>query len=320
MQVADRFHLMKNMTEAVERFLHREQRFLRPAAELVAAESAPPVVVPAEEKPAADQVTLTRAEMSRERRFARYLEVREMRRQGATIKGIAEHFKMHRRSVQLFLRSDTFPERVRPQMRSRGIDRFVPYLKQRWDAGCHNAAELWREIRAQGFRGGSSAVRQYIAWWRALLPSALRRRRRNEAQNYPVPLVVPSPRRATWLLLRETKELEKEQLEFVERFFDLCPEAQTVQTLARGFNEIVRSRQAGQLESWLAAAITSQIPEMKSFVMGVERDKEAVEAALMYEWSQGQTEGQINRLKMIKRGMFGRAKLDLLKARVVKAA
>ncbi|MCA1607410.1 MAG: ISL3 family transposase, partial [Acidobacteria bacterium] len=104
-QVADRFHLMKNMTEAVERFLHREQRFLRPAAEAVAAKSAPPVVVPTEEKPPNDQVTSPRGELSRERRLARYQEVREMHRQGATINGIAEHFKMHRRSVRLFLRS-----------------------------------------------------------------------------------------------------------------------------------------------------------------------------------------------------------------------
>ncbi len=311
---------MQNMTEAVERVVHREQRFLRPAAEVIAAESAPLVVVAAEEKLADEQVSTTRAEVSRERRLARYQEVREMRRQGATIRRIAEHFQMHRRTVRLYLRAENFPERASTKMRSRSLDRFVPYLKQRWDAGCHNSAELWREIRAQGFRGGSSAVRQYIARWRAMLPSPLRRRRKNEARNYPVPLVVPSPRRATWLLLRERKELEEEQRKFVEKFFEMCPAAKVVQTLAQGFNEIVRSRQAGQLETWLKAAITSQIPEMKSFVNGVERDKEAVKAALTHEWSQGQVEGQINRLKMIKRGMFGRAKLDLLKARVLKAA
>lgn len=318
-QVADRFHLMMNMTEAVARFLGRKHRSLRQATEAVAAQSAVTAVAPVEIVAPVSEVTPARGALSRERRFARYLEVRELYRQGATIRGIAERFGMHRRTVRLFIKSEVFPERAKRKSTSR-IDPVVPYLKQRWDTGCHNSAQLWREIRAQGYRGCEATLRHWIERWRQHLPADLRRRRRNGPQNYPVPLAVPSPRRATWMLLSTTEELEEEERNLIGKLLEVCPEAKTVQALAQAFNEMVRCRQADQLDEWLERARTSKIPELNSFAAGVARDKEAVEAALKYEWSNGQTEGQINRVKMIKRGMFGRAKLDLLKARVLKAA
>jgi len=111
-QVADRFHLLQNITEAVERFLKRQQRYLRQAAEAIAAQSAGVAVANTADQPPAKQLTPTRAELSRERRIARYTEVRELYGQGATIRGIAERFGMHRRTVRLFINSDVFTERA----------------------------------------------------------------------------------------------------------------------------------------------------------------------------------------------------------------
>ena len=291
-QVADRFHLMGNMTEAVERFIKRKQRDLHQAAEAVAASSAVAAVIPVEVTSPTNQVTPTRGELSRERRLARYRDVRELYRQGATIRGIAARFSMHRRTVRLFINSDVFPERAKRKSTSR-LEPFAPYLKQRWDEGCHNSAQLWRELRSRGYRGSESMLRHWIKRWRKQLPADLRRRRRNQAQSYPIPLSVPSPRRATWLLLGKTEELKEEERSFTGKLLEICPEAKRVQALAQEFNEIVRCRQAEQLDLWLAAARESKISEMNSFVIGVERDKQAVEAALRYEWSNGQTEGQI---------------------------
>lgn len=326
-QVADRFHLLKNLTETVERFIGRKQRFIREAVKGMtpsqgspAEVTRPVAVVNNESVPLADALEEKRVTPGREHRYARYLEVREMRRQGASIKSIAEHFDMHRRTVRLFLRADAYPERATTRARGSCIDRFVPYLKERWDAGCHNSAQLYREIRVQGFGGKASSVRHYLGRWRAQLPLSLRRRRKNEAREYPLPPVIPSSRRTAWQLLRDSKELTDEQRSFAEQLSLACPEVKTVRRLGQDFQRMVKEREGGKLNEWLAAAGESGVVELSGFAANLQRDKQAVEAALKYEWSQGQVEGQINRLKMVKRQMFGRANFDLLRARMLQAA
>jgi transposase len=127
---------------------------------------------------------------------------------------------------------------------------------------------------------------------------------------------VPSPRQAAWMLLRPEK-LKDEEEKIVEDLCQFLPEVRGAQELARGFFGIVRERKADELRAWLIDALKSQMPEFKNFANGIMQDLQAVKAALMYEWSQGQVEGQVNRLKLLKRQMYGRAKLDLLRARVL---
>ena len=130
---------------------------------------------------------------------------------------------------------------------------------------------------------------------------------------------LPSPRKATWLLLA-TEELKEEEKRTVENQLAQSPEVVKAQELAKGFAAILRERKAEQLRAWLIKALQSELPEFISFANGVAEDLQAVKAALSHEWSQGRTEGHVNRLKMIKRMMYGRGKLDLLRARVVQAA
>ncbi|MBA3441183.1 MAG: ISL3 family transposase, partial [Pyrinomonadaceae bacterium] len=318
-QVADRFHLLRNVSEAVERFLARKHKSVREAARAVACCAAAPSVA-TEEALITGAVKQKPAELARERKLARYEEVREMYRQGVTIRRIAQHFRMHRRTVRLFIRAEVVPERAIPQQRGSRLDRFAGYLKQRWEEGCHNAAELWRELRGQGYRGSQSRVRKYIAQWRAHLPASLKRARRGEPQPQTDSFRTPSARAATWMLMGTTDELETDQRSFIKQLFNICPEAQTVRTLAANFNQMIRMRQAKALDGWLAEAEESKVPELKGFAAGIRRDKDAVTAALTHEWSQGQVEGQVNRLKVIKRQMYGRANFDLLRARVLHAA
>jgi transposase len=147
------------------------------------------------------------------------------------------------------------------------------------------------------------------------LEAAKRSRRRKASPR----LRVPSAREASWLLLRPD-ELTGEEKPAVELLRRLSPEVRRAQELALDFVGVVKERRAGDLRRWLVEALRSEIPEFVSFANGLTDDLLAVRAALSYEWSNGQTEGQVHRLKLIKRTMYGRAKLDLLRARVVRAA
>jgi transposase len=129
---------------------------------------------------------------------------------------------------------------------------------------------------------------------------------------------LPSPRQAAWMLLKPEK-LKGEQQKIVEDLRQFFPEVRGAQELASGFFRIVRERKANELRAWLMAALKSQLPEFISFANGIVQDLQAVKAALTYDWSQGQVEGHVNRLKLLKRQMYGRAKLDLLRARVLHA-
>lgn len=317
LQVADRWHVLRNMTEAFERWLNRLRRAIRQAA--ADAATGRELADTAAELGAASPLT-TRKDQRRAERHAvhqaRFDEVNELYRRGATIRGIAAKFRMHRRTVRLFINSDECPERAPPRRRPNRLDSFLPYLKRRWTEGCHNAAELWREIKTQGFTGCQSAVRQFIAAWRMSVPPELRRKRRLSSGTPPKRVTVPGTRAVTWLLLREDSDLTEWQRNFIARLCEQQPEVVTAQTLVRRFQQIVTRRDAAAFDGWVTEVNESKLPELVNFAAGLAEDA-AVRAALECEWSNGQTEGHVNRLKMIKRGMYGRANLDLLRARVL---
>ncbi len=143
----------------------------------------------------------------------------------------------------------------------------------------------------------------------------VKRRRRRKASPR---LRVPSAREAAWMLLRGD-ELADEERPVVELLHKLSPEVGRAQELALNFVKVVKERRSDELRQWLIEAQRSDVAEFVSFANGITDDLLAARAALAYEWSQGQVEGQIHRLKLIKRQMYGRAKLDLLRARVLYA-
>lgn len=319
-QVADRWHLLRNMSEALERWLGCQRRDLRQAAEMVRAEmtvNLPPPVEPTAALTTVRQLKQSRRDERRAERTARFDEVRELYRQGATIRGIGRKFKMHRRDVRQFIHADECPQRAPAGKRGSKLDKYLPYLRERWEQGCHNATELAREITAQGFRGADSLVRRLITGWRAHLPANLCCVRRLQSGAPPlVHTVTASPRAAAWLLSRQDKELKDEQRLLLTKLFEVCPEAQTAQSLARRFQQIVTGRKDDEFDAWLADVARSKLPEFKSFACTLGKDG-AVRAALTSPWSNGQCEGHVNRLKMIKRMMYGRANPDLLRAKVL---
>jgi transposase len=194
------------------------------------------------------------------------------------------------------------------------------YLRERWRAGCHDAKALWHELRADGYRGSLRTVQRLVAPWRA--PDEPRRGKR-PAGLPPAPLPPPrppSPRRVRWWLLRPADERSPAQATYLAALRAGCPEVAEAATLAHDFLILLRGRDPAALDPWLARAAGGTVPEFRDLAAGLTQDHAAVDAALRLEWSNGQVEGHVNKLKLAKRAMYGRAGFPLLRRRVLRAA
>jgi len=126
-----------------------------------------------------------------------------------------------------------------------------------------------------------------------------------------------SPRALRWLLTRKRQDLDQEEQTRLDQLLSLSPQVQTIYVLLQAFLKMVRERKHQDLRSWMLQAGTCGIPELGSFVTGIEQDYDAVHAALRLPWSQGITEGKVNTLKTLKRAMYGRAGVPLLRQRLL---
>lgn len=193
--------------------------------------------------------------------------------------------------MRVWLRSGQPPPWRQPAKGSQ-VDPFLDHLRRRWDEGCHNAARLWREIKALGFTGQRTTVRDWARPLRQTIPGM--------ASAVSASWRVPSRRRAAWLVVADATEIDATEQAFVTALLSRSPKlAQTV-ALARAFRTMVRQQRAGELDEWLLATDGTA---MAGFAGGLKRDLAAVRAALSLPWSTGPVEGQISRLKTIKRTM-----------------
>ena len=327
--VLDRWHLLRNLREALERLLDRLHHRL--AAMLTVRQPAPPPTVSIEARSLRRSTTDHSARQERRaRRLTRDQEVWALYAQGVSKRHMARQLHMSRTTVIRYLRTDTFPERAQA-WRVSLLDPYVAFLQKRWDAGCHNGVQLWREIHALGFSGTGRMVSNWVVLRRELLlgrPSASGRRpalpKEPAVQLLPAPAAglghpLPAPRQLVWLLLRPEDTLtpvDQEVLQELRRDTDL----DTAYTLTQRLRHMIRKRTATTLEAWLADCLASGMPELVNFAHGLQREQPAVQAALTLPYSNGQVEGQITKLKLLKRQSYGRAKLDLLRQRMLHAA
>ncbi len=323
-QVADRFHLLKNLREALENFLGRRYSLLKQAHEMIRAKHlviAKPPNINHQQPPDSDQnqpSAIARlndecAATGQTRRAERFAKARELRDKHYSISAIARTLKMHRRTVRLFLRSDELPVRQVGFRRSH-LTRFVPLLEKRWAEGCRNATRLWSEIKEKGFQGSERAVRHFLQSWREPVPEEARRGFVNVTGISRQP---PSARQTGWLLFRPDLCQKEWHKEYAEELCRSSQEIQTAKNLTDEFYQLMKNGKIEGLKEWLAQAANSGINEMASFAKGIKQDLAAVQAAIETQWSNGQVEGQVNRLKTIKRLLYGRAKFDLLRAKVL---
>lgn len=330
--VADRFHLAKNAGEVLERVIQRNHQGLRLAAkacdEARAQQTAPPTAampsppLPRPLAPPRMEMSPTRRSPAEQRRLARYQEVLALTSIGLGPKAIAQRVGLTRQTVALWLRAGSFPQRPPSRRRRMRITAYEPYLRERWQAGAQNSRQLWREIQAKGFLGGSETVRRLTVQWHTEHGrSGPPKRQSGKPTPRPAPPAAAtrplSPRHVRWLLLKAEPELKPEQRPYLEHFGRHCPEVIAAQQRILAFLQLLRKREPGSLEPWLSTAQTSDLPELVEFARGLVRDKDAVMAALQYKESNGLTEGHVNRLKMIKRTAYGRASFELLRNRVL---
>jgi transposase len=323
-QVADRWHLLKNVGDALERVLQGQ-----PAAVRAATRPDPPAPAPASTAPSlveavsaappapTDEPPTGRGD---QRLQERYEQVTALAAAGRTIRAIRRETGLSRMTIRKYLRAAACPVRApRPGLLSSG-SHWERLLRTRWDAGCQNAATLWDELRAIGFPGSAGTVRRHVGGWRTVP------RRRggppagDAGKTGTAPAPVSSPRQIKWWLLSDADALTEDQRAYLQRLLAALPILATAQQVAREFGRVVRERDRAALSGWLQQAEASGIPELRAVATGMRRDRAAIEAALMLPWSQGQTEGQVTRLKLVKRQMYGRGGLDLLRSRLRRGA
>jgi transposase len=309
LHIADRFHLHMNAMTCLETILTREQATIRRVAANLRAEHRN-----AHAAPPPEPLTPQRQQRERRaRRYARYEQVIQLNAQGWSQRAIAQETGLHRQTVAIYLRAGQFPERAPHPPRGRVIEPYLDLLQQRWEQGEHNGRLLFEEIRAQGYSAGLTEVYVAIQPWRTHGPTASLARAQ-EVQHYPS----YSPKQTLWLLFKEKRTTSEQQ--FVQRLLEQSELIAHTYEYIRRFRQILTERDETALQPWAYEAEASQIPELKRFVQRLRMDWEAVENALLFASSQGQVEGQVNRLKVFKRQGYGRASPDLLQARLKEAS
>lgn len=242
------------------------------------------------------------------RRQARYEEAARLHGQGVSIRRIAALLGAERKTVRGWLRRGSAPSWRKPK-RGSALDPYVPLLERRWSEGCHNATRLWREVAAAGFAGRPGTVR---AW-------ATRHRGKQAASGalQPSSDAPPSGRRVGRLLMADTDKLVDGDRRLVTRLLAAAPKLAEAVAVARRLHRVLRKQSDEPLQDVLAAGADTLL---SGFAASLGRDRDAVQAALDLPWTTSPVEGQVNRIKTIKRSMYGRAGFDLLRARVLRAA
>jgi len=242
-----------------------------------------------------------------------------LRAGGATCRTIALRLGISARTVQRWLGVGHFPERRRRSERLGQLSRYAAYWQARWAEGCHNATRLHQEQQARGFRGSYERVAAYVAPWRDT-HDRHRGQVRTRPQPRPAADRLATARRVCWLLLRPDNDLTQAEQTFRSHLYTVCPEVTLAQALVKDFARILRESDVDGLSAWLDQAEASGIAELRALVRSIWIDRPAVEAAVRTGWSNGQVEGSVNKRKLTKRAMYGRANFDLLRQRTLHVA
>ncbi|MEW2391050.1 ISL3 family transposase [Streptomyces venezuelae] len=300
-QVADRWHLWHNLGEAAEKCVHRHHGCLRPMPT--------PQEKPQEEaEPAALSPWPTGYRFA-ERTRAKHATIHALLAAGHSKRSVARQLGMTLNTILRFSRATTPEEMFTGQWQSRAtrLDDYKPYLDQRWQEGCTNAWKLWEEIKERGYQRGYGSVRDYVS-------------RTLRGRPQPVGPRPPSARAVTrWILTHPDALPEGDRLH-LKTVLANCPELTVLADHVRSFAHMITHLEGDQLPAWIeSASATTELPSLRHFAQHLLRDLDAVIAGLSLPWNSGVVEGHVNRIKMLKRQMFGRAGFELLRKRVLLA-
>ncbi len=311
-QIADRFHLIQNLREAIVRLLDKHANQVQLAVKdlrekFTSSEPLKGVVKKTDASGACIALPQNNVSPARQKRQRLYEATIELQNQGVSNREIAKRLGIHRGTVNKFVRSEGFPERSSRAYPSQ-TDQCHFFLCRLWNEGCHNSKQLTREANANGYNVSYWSVRRRVSQWRKAEGPGI--------QKIPQNLPKPSSNKISWLLLKDEAKLSAEEKSLRKMLLEKCEEVKNALTIATEFLAMVRNRSGNTFSDWLQRATDPRIPgEFRRFAEGLKKDLAAVTAALTLPWNNGPSEGHINRLKMVKRQMFGRANFDLLRKR-----
>jgi transposase len=325
-QVVDRFHLVKNLREAVEAFLHDQQVALHAAAALtvqaltaMAGPVSPPQMYRGRRQ--CSQAWQQRQEAAQQQRHAAwvttYEAIHSLHAQGTPVTTIAQQLGISRPTVYAYLRRTRPPSPRSPQRSGQVLRPYMAYMIQRWREGCTDSMQLWRELRARGYSHSARTVSRFMT--RLRRASEMGWAPETQTSPYTRPQG-PSARAVsfTWVC-SEAKRAPDAQL-YVDQLTQAYPAIAQAYTLSQAFLTLVRERRGDALAAWMDKAAASGIEALARFAQGLQEDLAAVKAGLTLPWSNGPVEGHVNRLKLLKRQGYGRADVGLLRQRVLQAA
>ena len=313
--VVDRWHILKHLVEYLEKVLLHHSQALKEAAPVL--HGIQPVELPPAQRPHPREDD---AQQVSEQRHAGYIsrwkDAHRLREIGADIADIARTVGLSRTSVYRYLRMRDPPKRHVQQPRTTSIDPYKDSLVARWQEGCHDRRRLFSEIRAMGYRHSESTVFRFFRM--------LRRAGAGEFERVSGPsgasVRAPSAKHVATLLVRRPEALDENQSRYLAKMCELSDEIQRAYELTQDFCTMLRDLEGERLDAWVKAVEGSDSEDLQRFVLSIKNDYQAVKAGLTMSWSNGQTEGQVNRLKLVKRQGYGRAGFTLLRKRVLQAA
>ena len=315
-QVADRWHLWHNLAGYAEKTVARHRGCLtdHPAGDDAGGGTdAPGTAGPPGQEPPGQAAPDGFLDVDgRERRLVtrtreRYAEIRRRVDAGQPLDAISRATGLNRKTVRRFARAATVDELlVKATTRESKLDQFKPYICQRWNQGLTDAAALHAELRERGWAGSTQTVRRYVRPFRQAL-----------AAPGPAP-AVPKTRQITRWLLTRPDHLQADEQAQLDAIRTRCPHIDALAGHVTAFAQMMTARTGSRdLEAWLAAIEADDQAGLRSLAAGIRADQQAVTNGLTLPWNSGKVEGTVNKIKMIKRQMYGRAGFDLLRKRVI---
>jgi transposase len=312
-QVADRWHLLRNLGDAVRAVVDRHHSAIRRIARQISEETIVPAATVIAVPPAATpSAAAQRRQAAYARRQARYEKAARLHAAGVPLKRIAALLGAERKTIRRWLRAGGAPLWRKPP-RAGILAPYQDVLDRRWAEGCRNAALLWRELVTLGFPGRPGTVRQWAGQRRKAEPKTAG----NALNECVVTAHAFSGRQLARLVMTDIDELPQAEQTFVSRVLAQVPDLADSIAVAKRLNALLRRKGEENLDAVLDAAAGTALT---GFAAGLRRDFGAIQAALELPWTTSPAEGQINRLKTLKRTMYGRAGFGLLRARILHAA
>ncbi len=308
-QVADRFHLLKNLRDVVSRVFRQNTEIL----ELVPR--------PMNHFQRLTNLRLDRKsskERTKEQTRKLFQSIHALSKQGMKNARIARTLGIHRHTVEKYLAFKTPPERRHFTKKLSAIAPYEAYILGRWEQGCRNATQIHKEIVEQGYPGAYQNVVRITRYLKE-----------QERLAKPIPECPPgiSASHAAAILVKRPENRSEEEIQTLKRLKMAHRITERCCTLFEQFAGMLRDKEQkgeeqahSQLEEWTEQAKASGIAELKAFAVKLLQDTDAVVAAMVLPYSQGQTEGRVNKLKLVKHSMYGRGNFDLLRQRVLYAA